>query len=494
MTHFLGRSLPNSSVCYASVFCLSFDVLHRPAGPAAQYVCYVMHQPHPASISVSVSGAAHQAATFISGYTAAHWRWRTLDPAALQAFQDARARQIVAYAAAHSPFYRRHWQDHEPEQWRTLPTVDKAAMMANFAAFNTCGITAEAAMAVALAAEQSRDFTPTIGGLTVGLSSGTSGHRGLFLVSPAEQALWAGVILARALHSLRAGRTRVAFFLRSHSNLYQQANGALLQLRYFDLMAPLEESIAALNRYRPHILVGPPSLLGFLADAREGGTLQIGPQRLISVAEVLEPQDEARLAASFQAPVHQMYQCTEGLLAVSCAHGSLHIQEDIVALQCEPLDGGRVTPIVTDLWRRTQPIIRYRLNDVLQLGGPCACGSSFRTIARIEGRRDDVCYFLARNDAVQDRRRPFFPDTIRRMILLAGEGIADYQACQERDGQLLVHLALTTTADSRQVVEAVRKSVCATVDQYGCRPPEVDVDMDMPPLPPSRKRRRVQRL
>ena len=120
--------------------------------------------------------------------------------------------------------------------------------------------------------------------------------------------------------------------------------------------------------------------------------------------------------------------------------------------------------------------------------------SSFRTIARIEGRRDDVCYFVARDDAAQDRRRPFFPDTIRRMILLAGEGIADYQACQERDGQLLVHLALTTTADSRQVVEAVRKSVCATVDQYGCRPPEVDVDMDMPPLPPGRKRRRVQRL
>ncbi len=453
-----------------------------------------MHQPLPAFISVSISGAAHQAATFAAGYAAAHWRWRVLDPAALQAFQDGRARQIVAYAAAHSPFYRNHWQGHDLEHWRSLPTVDKAAMMANFGAFNTCGITSAAAMSVALAAEQSRDFTPTIDGLTVGLSSGTSGHRGLFLVSPAEQAMWAGVILARALHTLRAGRTRVAFFLRSHSNLYQQVNGALLQLRYFDLMAPLAGSIAALNRYQPHIVVGPPSLLGFLADAHESGTMHIHPQRLISVAEVLEPQDEARLAAVFQAPVHQVYQCTEGLIAVSCARGSLHIQEDIVALQCEPLDGERVTPIVTDLWRRTQPIIRYRLNDVLQLGGPCSCGSSFRTIARIEGRRDDVCYFLARDNAVHDRRRPFFPDTIRRMILLAGEGIADYQAVQEHDGQLLVHLVLTPSADRQQVVEAVRASVCATVDHYGCRPPEVDVDTCLPPLPPGRKRRRVQRL
>ena len=125
-------------------------------------------------------------------------------------------------------------------------------------------------MSVALAAEQSRDFTPTVDGLTVGLSSGTSGHRGLFLVSPAEQAMWAGVILARALHTLPSpAAPRVAFFLRSHSNLYQQVNGALLQLRYFDLMAPLADSIASLNSYQPHILVGPPSLLGFLADAHD---------------------------------------------------------------------------------------------------------------------------------------------------------------------------------------------------------------------------------
>ena len=453
-----------------------------------------MHQPFSASISVSISGAAHQAATFAAGYTAAHWRWRVLDPATLQAFQDRRARQIVAYAAAHSPFYRSHWREHELEHWSSLPTVDKAAMMANFSGFNTHGITAEAALSIALAAEQSRDFTPTVAGLTVGLSSGTSGHRGLFLVSPAEQALWAGVILARALHTLRAGRTRVAFFLRSHSNLYQQVDGALLQLRYFDLMAPLPESIAVLNTYRPHILVGPPSLLGFLADAHSAGELAIRPQRLISVAEVLEPQDEARLAETFGAPVHQVYQCTEGLLAVSCPRGSLHVQEDIVALQCEPLDGGRVTPVVTDLWRRTQPIIRYRLNDVLQLGGPCPCGSSFRTIAHIEGRSDDVCYFLPCAGAAQGMRRPFFPDTIRRMILLAGGGIADYQAVQERDGQLLVHLALAPPANPPQVIEAVRASVNSTVRQYGCRPPVLDIDTQLPPLQPGRKRRRVLRL
>lgn len=458
-----------------------------------------MHH-HPSRQRKSALPASLAAAT---SYAAAQWRWRTLKPAALQAFQDQRAQAIVAYTAQHSPFYRRHWQGQPLAHWRTLPTVDKAAMIAHFDDFNTHGISGHSAMSVALAAERTRDFAPTVAGLTVGLSSGTSGHRGLFLVSPAEQAMWAGVILARALHRLRLGRTRVAFFLRSHSNLYQQVNGALLQLRYFDLMSPLAESIAALNTVQPHILIGPPSLLGFLAGAQDCGSLHIRPLRLISVAEVLDPQDEARLAACFQAPVHQVYQCTEGLLAVTCPHGSLHIQEDIVAVQCEPLSLGqpqdsagprRVTPIITDLWRQTQPIIRYRLNDVLQLDDkPCPCGSCFRTIARIEGRCDDVCYFFERNGSAPGVCRPFFPDTIRRMILLGGEGIADYQAVQERDGQLLVHLALAPGAGRQQVIDAVRAAVDATVEQYGCHRPQLDIDTHLPSLPTGRKRRRVQR-
>lgn len=438
---------------------------------------------------LSVSGVAGH-------FLAAHWRWRTLDPPALRAFQEQRARRIVRYAAAHSPFYRAHWQGCDRRDWRTLPTVDKALMMAHFDGFNTRGITCDAAMQVALRAEQTRDFAPTVRGLTVGLSSGTSGHRGLFLVSPQEQALWAGVILSRALHGLRPRRTRVAFFLRSHSNLYAQVNGALLQLRYFDLMTPLAEAVSALNRYQPHIVVGPPSLLGLLADAQEAGSLHIRPQRLIAVAEVLEPQDELRLSNCFQVPVHQVYQCTEGLLAVSCPHGSLHIQEDIVAVQCEPLPaepGGalRVTPIVTDLWRRTQPIIRYRLNDVLQLAEqPCACGSCFRVITRIEGRCDDLCYFLQPDGA----RRPFFPDTIRRAVLLAAAAIADYRAVQERDGQLHVQLALLPGADAAAVRQAVAASVIRTVQQYGCQSPVVEVDTHLPPTPPGSKRRRVQRV
>jgi phenylacetate-CoA ligase len=307
---------------------------------------------------------------------------------------------------------------------------------------------------------------------------------------------WAGTVLARALHRIPPQPLRVAFFLRSNSNLYEQVGGRLIAFRYFDLMLPLAAAVAQLNDFQPDIVVGPPSLLGMLAAARGSNALRIRPERLISVAEVLEPQDRERIVAGFDAPVHQIYQCTEGLLAVSCAQGGLHIQEDLVTLQLDPLpgstgqDGERVTPIVTDLWRRTQPIIRYRLNDVLRLDpAPCACGSGFRVIRAVEGRCDDLCYFTASGGGV----RPFFPDTIRRMVLLASAEIEDYQCVQERQGQMRIHVRLAPGAHLDTVAAAVRASVAVTVAQYECLPAEVEIEEGVPPPPAGAKRRRVIR-
>ena len=425
-------------------------------------------------------------------FVRARWRWAHLRGGALARYQERRARQIVAYAHKHSPFYRAHWAGHDPQDWRTLPTVDKQLMMAHFDDFNTRGISREAALAVALRAERERDFQPTLDRLTIGLSSGTSGHRGLFIAAPHEQAAWAGTMLARTIHTLRR-RLRVAFFLRSNSNLYERVGGRLVLFRYFDLMLPLADAVAQLNDFQPDVLIGPPSLLGFLAASAASGGLHIRPERLISVAEVLEPHDRERITAAFGAPVEQIYQCTEGLLAVSCAAGALHIQEDVVALQLEPLPGDaeRVMPIVTDLWRTTQPIIRYRLNDLLQIDPrPCACGSAFRVIRAIEGRCDDVCYF----EALAGGTRPFFPDTIRRMILLASAQILDYQAVQERCGDLRIRLSIPDGAAFDAIAQAVRASVAATVAQYACRPPTVTIEQGIIPAVPGAKRRRVQRI
>ncbi len=428
----------------------------------------------------------------IRQFLMAKQRWANLEGETLARFQDARARKLTRWVQANSSFYRKHWNGFDLENWRKLPRVDKSLMMANFSEFNTIGIARESAFEVALRAERDRNFSPTIRGCTVGLSSGTSGHRGLFLVGPLEQASWAGVILARALPRFRVSGERIAFFLRSNSNLYEQVGrGRWLQFRYFDLMNPLGDSVQALNTFQPTILVAPPSMLEMLAREQLAGKLKINPNPLVSVAEVLEPQDRDRLEGVFQAPVRQIYQATEGLLAVSCQHNSLHLQEDIVAVQLEPVanSDSRFSPIITDFWRRTQPIIRYKLNDILTLEDkPCTCGSSWRVIRQIEGRSDDVLEF----EQFTGGLRPFFPDTIRRAILLASSQILEYEAIQAQPGQLRVHLEVEPGSET-SVQASVSSSLVQTLEQNGCRSAKLEVVFGLSDRAANIKRRRIRR-
>ncbi len=426
-----------------------------------------------------------------AAYIAARWRARTLHGARLAAWQERRAVALVTQVRARSAFHRQRWLGLPSQSWRVFPTVDKAQMMAAFDRFTTVGARGDDAMRIALDAERQRDFSGTVAGCTVGLSSGTSGHRGLFLVSPAEQTRWAGTILARAIPDLRPGH-RVAFFLRANSRLYERT-GSVVRFRFFDLMQPLHEVIDALEAFAPQLIVAPPSLLGLLADARHRGALRISPSRLISVAEVLEPQDRARLEAVFQAPVGEVYQCTEGLVGVTCRQGAMHVQEDVMVLQPEPVtpdDPTRVTPVLTDLWRLAQPIIRYRLGDVLQLDArPCACGSSWQRIAAIDGRQDDLCLFPQGDD----RLRVVFPDVIRRMVLLADARIAEYCALQDAPGALQVQLdvAPCDAASFAEIAARVEATVHATLREYGCHATEVAVSHGIEPRAAGAKRRRV---
>ncbi|MES2464971.1 MAG: F390 synthetase-related protein [Armatimonadota bacterium] len=390
-------------------------------------------------------------------YVGAWWRFTHLRGDALQHYQDRLARRTVRAAIAHSPFYRSLFKAYDVRDWRTLPTTKKQVMMDNFTDLNTRRVPLNLAMETALRAERERDFSPLVPrtDLTVGLSSGTSGHRGLFMVSPSERAAWAGALLARTLPGplLRRGGWRVAFLHRSGSNLYQSLSSSAISFNFLDLMTPLDKVVAHLNTFLPHLLVAPPTMLGLLAGEQQAGRLKIYPEKVISVAEVLEPQDGLVISNAFDVScVHQIYQCTEGLLAVTCSKGHLHLQEDIVAVQTSPLtdkkegshaDGFRVTPIVTDLWRRVQPIIRYRLGDVLVLApedeAPCPCGSQFRRVLRVEGRCDDSLLFPFLHKLTD--YRIFFPDTLRRAVLLADPGIADYRVIQESPGSLRIHLA-----------------------------------------------------
>lgn len=391
----------------------------------------------------------------------------------LEKWQDRQVQTLLARVLPASPFYLKRMGTLRLDEWRKLAPIDKKLMMEHFDELNTRRIAKEEAFRIALAAENTRDFTPQIKGITVGLSSGTSGNRGLFLVGPKEQAKWAGTILAKALPGQLWSEQRIAFFLRANSNLYEAVDRRRIQFAFFDLQHALAEHLERLNRYQPTVLVAPASMLRMLAKAQRQGSLRVSPVKVISVAEVLDPLDEAYIEASFDQRVHQIYQCTEGLLAVSCAHGTLHVNEDILVMEKEYLDERkeRFFPILTDFSRETQPIIRYRLNDILtERRTPCPCGSIFMALESVEGRSDDLFWFW---HETENRPVSIFPDFIRRAVIAASAEIEEYTVRQLSMGQVEVAL-LVNGAQAADAKRQVRQSLAAVIRSHGGKVPAID--------------------
>lgn len=345
-----------------------------------------------------------------------------------------------------SPYYRKLLRKNDALS--DLPIMGKAAFMENFDAINTRGLKLSECMEIALRSESSRDFSPMINGVSVGLSTGTSGSRGLFLVSEKERARWVALVLDRVTGFSFRPR-KVAFFLRANNNLYQSVKSGLLQFAYYDLFQPMEISLAALARQQPHILVAQPSVLCLIAEAIQKNELRITPEKVISVADVLSPEDRSFLERVFAQTIHQVYQCTEGFLAASCRYGTLHFNEDFLLIEKKFLDAEktRFHPVITDLLRSTQPVVRYELNDIVQLQESCPCGSRFTAIASVEGRSDDILRFTNSEGEICS----LFPDELRRCIVVADDQLKDYCLIQ-KEPDLLQLFVLSGLANSFEKV------------------------------------------
>jgi len=164
----------------------------------------------------------------------------------------------------------------------SYPIMSKQLFMDNFDAINTVDISKKEAFEVALKSEVTRDFNPTIGAISVGLSSGTSGNKGLFLVSPKERAMWVGAILDRVIgFSLR--KRKVAFFLRANNNLYESVKSKILMFHFFDIAKPMEDHIAELLKVKPNILIAQPSVLNEIAKGFEKRNISLKFDKIISV-------------------------------------------------------------------------------------------------------------------------------------------------------------------------------------------------------------------
>lgn len=402
---------------------------------------------------------------------------------ALRSYQKRRVLGQLAYLKEHSPYFK-GLSVHNFEDFRKLPLMNKEFMMEHFNALNCVGIDRDEALSLAIDSEKQREFSEKLGGISVGLSSGTSGARGLFLVSDRERTLWAGTVLAKFLPKGKLFGHRIAFFLRADNNLYETIDSKLIRFRYFDLLRDMGENLSELADYRPTLLVAPPSVLLGIARAMEHGELRINPEKVISVAEVLRAEDAAYLKAQFGLPViHQAYQCTEGFLGYVCECGNFHLNEELVLIEREYLDETRFVPIVTDFTRQSQPIVRYRLNDILvEKRGHCPCGNPATMIRYIEGREDDIFYFAG----IRQKEVAVFSDFISRCVIYA-EGVKNYKVVQDGSAHVTVFLERESSATSAQI----RREFARLAEKMKFHCPEIEFAPYVPDY--HRKMKRVER-
>jgi putative adenylate-forming enzyme len=412
-------------------------------------------------------------------------RWK--NRAVLEAWQDEQVAAHLNTVLPKSGYYREHFAGHSLTTWRELPISRKADLMGAFDDWNTAGISLAEAGAEAERAERSRDFSPMIQGLAVGMSSGTTGSRGVFLVSSQERQRWAGMILARALRGTLHQQHRAALFLRADSPLYQTVGSQRFSFSFFDLFARFEDHWPRLAALRPTMLAAPPSALVKLAQMPGAADLMQSPRILLSVADVLDDADREIIERGFACRVGQLYQATEGFLASTCPEGTLHWNEDAVVVQPEWIDAAktRFHPIITDFRRTTQPILRYRLDDVIVAGEKiaCPCGSIFGTLEKIEGRQDDVFYLPS---LAGDGLGMIFPDFVRRALILALPPGVDYTVVQHSLNAWTVELSNLSESESvaREIAQLCRDLAVSS-------PTLTFAPWTAPPA--SEKRRRVRR-
>lgn len=139
-------------------------------------------------------------------------------------------------------------------------------------------------------------------------------------------------------------------------------------------------------------------------------------------------------------------------------NGQFLLNEEYVLIEKEYIDGGqsRFVPIVTDFTRTTQPIVRYRLDDVLVLIEDKSCSNPFTALKTIEGRCDDVFYFLT----LAGKPIPVYADILRQTLISSGVDYSEYQLIQKSEHAIDLKIAPSLSESETIKIKQVFENLC----------------------------------
>ncbi len=394
-------------------------------------------------------------------------------PAQREAHQRRELAELKRHATTHSPFWRDRLASDPP------PVLDKSTLMAHFD-----DAVSDPRLRLAQLEEHLARLTTKdeffVGDFRVMATSGTTGERGVFVYSRAE---WRVKFANAARMNAYSGigglwpRRRVAAVqattpLHIGGRFSLSADIGVHPLIRCDVRDPLDETVAALSAHQPEVVLSYPSALAMLAEERVAGRLRIAPTVLITTSELRTEGMEAAIRAAWpEARLYDVYATTEGgVIAANCERrDGMHLFEDSLIFENvdevgDPVPDGEVGAalLLTDLYARAQPKIRYAVADAVVLTSePCPCGRTTRRVLSVAGRSDDVLQLPGRGGGTVQ----LHPLTIRSPMA-AQSGVLQYQVVHEHDG-LRALVVPRGAADRAEVERSVTAALATALKEGG---------------------------
>jgi phenylacetate-CoA ligase len=217
-----------------------------------------------------------------------------------------------------------------------------------------------------------------------------------------------------------------------------------------------EDHVQTINAFRPHVIWGYGFAVGAIYRwAWEHGASLWQPKAIWYHSDHMAEPDRRLIEDRFNVPVLSTYQAIETLLiAYQCEHrAGFHLDLDYLAIRVVDDRGNDVGPgetgqaIVSNLFNRATVLLNYKLGDMVTLGeGPCPCGRTLPTIARLSGRTGAM---ILRPDGQR------IYDSVVLEKLFAVPGVAQVQLIQED----LNHLRLNVVCAGNADWDAVRRGL-----------------------------------
>jgi len=323
----------------------------------------------------------------------------------------------------------------------------------------------------------------------VNATSGSSGHPGFFLFDESEWTFvlasfargqeWSGVRINLTRQQKMATVASISPWHMSSQVAATVKSWWRPSLR-IPASQPISKSVEQLNAWQPEVLISYASMAGALADEQLAGRLQIHPKVVYVASEVLTSQTKQRAKEAWGDEPYNQYAATEtaGIASehLSCRH--MHFYEDLVITEVvderyRPVPAGEYGAkiLVTTLFSRTQPLIRYELNDSVRVSSEQhACALPFKVLESVQGRVEDSLMLPALSGGEVLIR----PLVINRIMDIAP--VSGWQIQQQADQGLVVLLSGTRNgATDEWLAEQINQSL----SQEGAQVPYVHVQRVM---------------